>query len=345
MRSGNGRHRRPRQAPAVVVTMGVTGAGVALPLLGASGAHAVDGTVWDRVAECESGGAWSANGGTGYYGGFQLPLDTWERYGGTAHADRPDLASRNQQIAVAEEILAQQGPDAWPTCAVTSGLTAAVNGVNASARTPDGAEGGELSDDATGAPQAPGAADEPAGEATGAPAGDADPGADQARPGAAPAAPESGGSGAGADPGGAADASGRPEAEERAAGERDGGGRHRGEPDAAKNPPGAGQRSDRSTGRHAAPADGIPFAEPRADDFTGTPGAGAGEPRHPANGDARRTEQTYTVESGDSLSGIAGSHQVPGGWPALYAANEEVVGADENLILPGQTLELPAAAH
>ena len=61
MRSGNGKHRRPRQAPAVLVSAGATGAGLALPLLGAVGAQAADADTWDRVAHCESGGVWSAS--------------------------------------------------------------------------------------------------------------------------------------------------------------------------------------------------------------------------------------------------------------------------------------------
>ncbi|WP_234370725.1 transglycosylase family protein, partial [Streptomyces luridiscabiei] len=69
MGSANGRHRRPRQAPAIVVAAGVTGSAIAIPFLGAAGAHAADATTWDRVAECESGGMWSADLGNGYYGG------------------------------------------------------------------------------------------------------------------------------------------------------------------------------------------------------------------------------------------------------------------------------------
>ncbi len=96
MRSGNGKHRRPRQAPAIVVAAGVTGAGIALPLLGATSAGAADMATWDRVAECESGGTWSAKEGNGRYGGLGLSLDAWQLYGGTDHAPRPDLASRAQ---------------------------------------------------------------------------------------------------------------------------------------------------------------------------------------------------------------------------------------------------------
>lgn len=121
--SGNGRHRRPRQAPAFLVTAGMTGAGIAIPLLGATGAHAADASTWDRVADCESGGLWSADHDNGHYGGLQLTKETWEQYGGTAYAERPDLASRDQQITVGEKILRDKGPDAWPTCAGDAGLT------------------------------------------------------------------------------------------------------------------------------------------------------------------------------------------------------------------------------
>ena len=86
MRSGNGRHRRPRQAPAIVVAAGVTGSAIAIPLLGAAGAHAADASIWDRVAECESGGMWSADLGNGFYGGLQFSQETWQDFGGTAYA-------------------------------------------------------------------------------------------------------------------------------------------------------------------------------------------------------------------------------------------------------------------
>ncbi|WP_316248005.1 transglycosylase family protein [Streptomyces parvus] len=122
MGSANGRHRRPRQAPAIVVAAGVTGSAIAIPLLGASGATAAEAATWDRVAECESGGMWSADLGNGYYGGLQLSQETWSAYGGTEFAPRADLASRSQQISVAEKVLDDQGPKAWPSCAVISGL-------------------------------------------------------------------------------------------------------------------------------------------------------------------------------------------------------------------------------
>ena len=71
---------------------------------------------WDAVARCESGGRWSVNTGNGFYGGLQFTASTWLAFGGGAYAPRADLASRSQQIAVAEKVLAVQGPGAWPTC-------------------------------------------------------------------------------------------------------------------------------------------------------------------------------------------------------------------------------------
>ncbi|MFB7270554.1 transglycosylase family protein [Streptomyces sp. NPDC056244] len=126
MRSGNGRHRRPRQAPALIVAAGVTGSAIAIPLFAASGASAADGSTWDRVAECESGGMWSADLGNGYYGGLQLTQETWDAYGGGEYAASPDLASRSQQIAIAEKVLSAEGVKAWSSCASVSGLVDAL---------------------------------------------------------------------------------------------------------------------------------------------------------------------------------------------------------------------------
>ncbi|WP_405985942.1 transglycosylase family protein [Streptomyces sp. NBC_00872] len=126
MRSANGRHRRPRQAPALIVAAGVTGSAIAIPLFAASGASAADASTWDRVAECESGGMWSADLGNGHYGGLQLSQETWDAFGGGEYAARADLASRSQQIAVAEKVLAAQGVKAWSSCAPVSGLTGAL---------------------------------------------------------------------------------------------------------------------------------------------------------------------------------------------------------------------------
>jgi hypothetical protein len=78
--------------------------------------------VWDRIADCESGGNWSINTGNGYYGGLQMLGSTWRAYGGGQFAPRADLASRAQQITVAERIRADAGFGAWPACARQLGL-------------------------------------------------------------------------------------------------------------------------------------------------------------------------------------------------------------------------------
>jgi LysM repeat protein len=76
---------------------------------------------WDALAQCESGGSWNVNTGNGYYGGVQFSASTWQAYGGTQYAARADLATREQQIAVAGRVLASQGPGAWPSCSRTTG--------------------------------------------------------------------------------------------------------------------------------------------------------------------------------------------------------------------------------
>ena len=78
---------------------------------------------WDRLAQCESGGNWHINTGNGYYGGLQFSQSTWSANGGTKYAPRADLASREQQIAIAERVLAAQGWGAWPACSSSLGLS------------------------------------------------------------------------------------------------------------------------------------------------------------------------------------------------------------------------------
>lgn len=75
------------------------------------------------MAACESSGDWNINTGNGYFGGLQFTRSTWDAYGGNRYAPRADLATRDQQIAVAEKVLDGQGPGAWPVCSVRAGLT------------------------------------------------------------------------------------------------------------------------------------------------------------------------------------------------------------------------------
>jgi hypothetical protein len=84
-------------------------------------ADAPQATVWDTLAECESGGDWHANTGL-YDGGLQFHPDTWHRYGGTAFAPYAYLATRGQQITIARRTLAVEGWRAWPACSLKLGL-------------------------------------------------------------------------------------------------------------------------------------------------------------------------------------------------------------------------------
>jgi uncharacterized protein YabE (DUF348 family) len=77
-----------------------------------------DAQIWDAIAQCESHGNWAINTGNGYYGGLQFDLSTWAAYGGTEYAARPDLATREQQIAIASKVRAGRNGSytAWPVC-------------------------------------------------------------------------------------------------------------------------------------------------------------------------------------------------------------------------------------
>ncbi|MGE0219169.1 transglycosylase family protein [Mycolicibacterium sp.] len=75
-----------------------------------------NGATWDALARCEAGGNWAINTGNGYFGGVQFDQNTWERNGGLRYAQRADLATREEQIAIAEVTRARQGWGAWPTC-------------------------------------------------------------------------------------------------------------------------------------------------------------------------------------------------------------------------------------
>jgi nucleoid-associated protein YgaU len=95
-----------------------------LGLLAASGnAAAADSGVWDRIAQCESGGNWHINTGNGYYGGLQFSASTWRAYGGSAYAATADQASKSAQIAVASKVQRAQGWGAWPVCSARAGAS------------------------------------------------------------------------------------------------------------------------------------------------------------------------------------------------------------------------------
>lgn len=82
-----------------------------------------NGSIWDAIAGCEAGGNWAINTGNGYYGGVQFDQGTWERNGGLRFAARADLATREEQIAVAEVTRERQGWGAWPVCSGRAGAS------------------------------------------------------------------------------------------------------------------------------------------------------------------------------------------------------------------------------
>ena len=91
-------------------------------LVTAAPAEAAATTVWDRVAQCESGGNWKINTGNGFYGGVQFAAGTWDHYKDAGSPADAQTASPEQQIVVAEKVFAAQGPRAWPTCAPRLGM-------------------------------------------------------------------------------------------------------------------------------------------------------------------------------------------------------------------------------
>jgi LysM repeat protein len=84
-----------------------------------SAAAPASGGVWDRLAQCESGGNWGISTGNGYSGGLQFAQGTWAANGGSGSAHN---ASRAEQIRVAERVRASQGWGAWPACSAKLGL-------------------------------------------------------------------------------------------------------------------------------------------------------------------------------------------------------------------------------
>ncbi|MFF4077845.1 peptidoglycan DD-metalloendopeptidase family protein [Streptomyces sp. NPDC001777] len=232
--AANGRHRKyqPSRINRASLTVTAGGAGLALPLLAATPAGATSPDVWEKVAACESTGNWHINSGNGYFGGLQFTRSTWAAYGGTLYAPRADLATKDQQMAIAEKVLEGQGPGAWPGCSTKAGLT----------------RSGDTADIA------------PQSQRT-----------DHVR------------------------ASEKKQQQKK-------------------------QAADRKARAERAAAAASP---------TNVPGK----------------RESYTVARGDSLSAIAASEHVRGGWQRLYEANREIVGDDPDLIFPGQRLNVDPAAR
>ncbi|PNI07745.1 transglycosylase [Arthrobacter sp. AFG7.2] len=111
-----------------VTVAAISAAGLALS---ATAANATTPTsTWDALAQCESGGNWAINTGNGYAGGLQFSPTTWAAFGGTGSAAD---ASREQQIAVAQNVQAAQGWGAWPACSAKLGLSGGATGAVQSA--------------------------------------------------------------------------------------------------------------------------------------------------------------------------------------------------------------------
>jgi nucleoid-associated protein YgaU len=203
-----------------------------------TGANAADGSTWDALAQCESGGNWAINTGNGFSGGLQFTPSTWAAFGGTG---APENASREQQIAVAENILAGQGWGAWPSCAAQLGLSGG---------------GGEAYS-----------------------------------PAAVPAAPA----------------------------------------------PVAAQAAEVVPVEQApvveAPVEQAPVVE--------APVEQAPVEQAPAAAEVAVSGETYTIESGDTLSTIADKLGIDGGWETLFQANADTV-IHQDLIFTGAVLQLPA---
>jgi resuscitation-promoting factor RpfA len=328
MLSGNGRHRRPRQAPALVVAAGVTGSAIAIPLLGASGASAAEGPTWDRVAECETGGSWSQNSGNGYYGGLQLTQADWEKYGGLDYASSADQASRGQQIAVAEKVLADQGVGAWRACGLLSGL----GGDSGKAGADTGADGGSSYDSSgTGgsATPAPSQSSGAPSDGKGGNGGNGDKGAEGGKGQKADEGSKSGGSDA--EPDASPSASAPPSASASAKGGDSGkSGQKAGSSDTSA--------SEAPTGRHRGASAEEQVREDRESGSSGRHASRGGLGLSRGLDGSPRTDRA-PVGAGIGPSVAADSLALGGGWLTQYNGGDEAAGAAvSDPILPGQAL-------
>ena len=224
-----GKHaaRKLRSLKARVAGVGVAGAATIVGgVVTANEAKAATSSIWDAVAQCETGQNWATNSVPGYSGGLGFANQYWDDFGGTQFSQLPYQATREQQIVVAQRILAVNGPSAWPVCGPRAGLTKANGGAASSA---------------------------------------------------APATASR-----------------------------------------------STTRTAPSTTKAPATTKAAPKATPKA---TNTAPAASGK--------------TVTVKLGDTLSELAQSLGVKGGWQALYQANTSLV-KDPNLIYVGQVLSIPA---
>lgn len=118
MASIRGKHRKQSRVVRGVAKVAVAGAVIGVPLTIAATPANASSVNWDAVAHCESSGNWATDTGNGFYGGLQFTMSTWRANGGTGS---PQNASRSEQIAVANRVLATQGIGAWPVCGKYAG--------------------------------------------------------------------------------------------------------------------------------------------------------------------------------------------------------------------------------
>lgn len=352
-----GRHSAPktphpgvsRRTIATLTLSGSLGTGAVLSASGEASSASL--TTWERVAACESSGNWSINTGNGYFGGLQFSPSTWKAYGGTAFAARADLATKSEQIKIAERVLTTgfrgipaQGPGAWPVCGREAGLKAGTAAPSVQPSAPRGSlpnltvsrvvafaraqlgkpyvfgAEGPNSFDCSGLTQAAWKA-----------AGVSIPRTSFTQAGLPRVARSAMQPGDliifKPDHGHVAMFIGnntiieapRPGKSVQTASLS--GSWYRDNFQFAVRPAGVGPVLELPGGENTGAAEKPPASKP--------------EPP------VVNTSGTHTVVRGDTLSGIAEQGRVKGGWPALYKANLRVVGDDPDLIFPGQRLSLP----
>ncbi|MCW0216111.1 MAG: LysM peptidoglycan-binding domain-containing protein [Pseudonocardia sp.] len=124
MARNRGKHRKPSTAGRNIARTALAGAVAGAPfIIAAPAANAAADSTWDRLAQCESSGNWAINTGNGFSGGLQFTKSTWNAFGGGQFAPVAHQASREQQIVVAEKVLAGQGWGAWPACSKKIGAS------------------------------------------------------------------------------------------------------------------------------------------------------------------------------------------------------------------------------
>ena len=120
-----------KSASAVAIPVSAAPVGPAAPDQSVTAVRDFDGTlpsevvaasVWELIARCESNGRWDTNTGNGFFGGLQFEAGTWRAFGGEQYAPSAHLATREEQIAVAQRVLAAEGWLAWPACSTKLGL-------------------------------------------------------------------------------------------------------------------------------------------------------------------------------------------------------------------------------